>query len=108
MSSAAKAADAAPLLARVCLATLRRNLAIIRGRLAADTELIACVKANAYGHGLRAVAACLEAEGVRWLSLGSPAEALALRQWGVACELLLFPTGGGDDPAPLIEAAITL
>src|SRR5262249_17810000 len=108
MSSADEPPGTALLQARVCLATLRQNLALIRSRLAADTELIACVKANAYGHGLRAVAACLETEGVRWLSLGSPAEALALRRWGVASEILLFPTGGGDDPAPLIEAGITV
>jgi len=101
-------APAAHLRAVVSLVTLRRNLTLVRRRLPAGTELIACVKANAYGHGLRAVAGCLEAEGVRWLSLGSPAEALALRRWGVTCDVLLFPTGEGGDPAPLLEAAITV
>jgi alanine racemase len=108
MDGADEPSGAAPLQARVCLAALRQNLALVRSRLAADTELIACVKANAYGHGLRAVAACLEGAAVRWLSLGSPVEALALRQWGVACDILLFPTGGGGDPAPLVEAGITM
>jgi alanine racemase len=92
----------------VSLAALRQNLTLVRRRLPAATELIACVKANAYGHGLRAVAGCLETEGVRWLSLGSPAEALALRRWGVRCDILLFPTGEGGDPAPLLEAGITV
>ena len=101
-------ATAAPLRAVVSLDAIRQNLALIRRTLGADTEVIACVKANAYGHGLRAVAACLEADGVRWLSLGSPVEALALRRWGIACDVLLFPTGDGGDPAPLIEAGITV
>jgi len=92
----------------VSLAALRQNLALVRQRLGAGTELIACVKANAYGHGLRAVAAGLQAEGVRWLSLGSPADALALRAWGITCDILLFPTGEGSDPTPLTKAAITV
>ena len=108
MSALETPALAAQLCAVVSLETLRRNLALVRQRLLAGTELIACVKANAYGHGLRAVAGCLEAEGVRWLSLGSPAEALALRRWGVTCDILLFPTGEGGDPAPLLEAGITV
>jgi len=99
---------AAPLRAAVSLAALRENLVLVRRKLSADTELIACVKANAYGHGLRGVATCLEDEGVRWLSLGSAADALALRRWGVACDILLFPTGLGGHPAPLLEAGITL
>ena len=60
----------APLRAVVSLDALRENLALVRRKLAAGTELIACVKANAYGHGLQAIASCLEAEGLRWLSLG--------------------------------------
>jgi alanine racemase len=94
--------------ALVSLGALRQNLALVRRRLPADTELIACVKANAYGHGLRAVAGCLETEGVRWLSLGSSAEALALRRWGITCDILLFPTGEGGDPGPLLQADITV
>jgi len=97
-----------PLHAVVSLATLRANLALIRRTLPEDTELIACVKANAYGHGLRGIATCLEVEGVRWLSLGSPADALDLRRWGIACNILLFPTGIGGRPAPLLDAGITV
>jgi alanine racemase len=108
MSTLEVSTTESPLRALVCLEALRQNLALVRRRLPADTEVIACVKANAYGHGLRPVAECLEAEGVRWLSLGSPAEALALRRWGVTCDILLFPTGAGGDATPLLEAGITL
>src|SRR5262245_58903869 len=101
-------ASTASLRAVVSLDALRENLALIRRRLPADTELIACVKANAYGHGLRGIATCLEAEGVRWLSLGSPADALDLRRWGIACDIRLFPTGPSGHAAPLLEAGITV
>jgi len=92
----------------VSLAALRRNLDVVRQRLAPGTELIACVKANAYGHGVLPVSACLQAAGVRWLSLGSPADALALRAAGITCDILLFPTGEGGDPGPLAEASVTI
>ena len=85
-------APAAPLRAVVSLAALRRNFGVVRQRLAPGTELIACVKANAYGHGVLPVSACLQAAGVRWLSLGRPADALALRAGGITCDVLLFPT----------------
>lgn len=101
-------APAAPLRAVVSLAALRRNLGVVRQRLAPGTELIACVKANAYGHGVLPVSACLQAAGVRWLSLGSPADALALRAAGITCDVLLFPTGEDGDPGPLTEAGITV
>lgn len=92
----------------VDLDALRHNLALVRRSVPAETEIIACVKANAYGHGLRAVARCFEEQGVRWLSLGSPAEALALREWGVTCRVLLFPTIARPDMGPLAEAGITI
>jgi alanine racemase len=92
----------------VSLAALRWNLDRIRQRLPSGTELIACVKANAYGHGLLPVAACLEAAGVRWLSLGSPGDALALRAAGITSDILLFPTAEGADPAPLAAAGVTV
>ena len=99
---------AAHLRAVVSLAALRWNLAWFGATLPAGTELIACVKANAYGHGLRAVAACLEAEGVRWLSLGSPAEAVALRQLGHRLRHPPVPDRRGRRSAPLLEAGITV
>lgn len=99
---------APPLTAVVDLAALRANLALVRRALAPGTEIVACVKANAYGHGLVTVGRALEAEGVRWLSLGSPAEALALRRAGVACRLLLFPTVLPSDVTPLLDAVVTI
>ena len=66
----------------VCdLAALRHNLELIQRSVAVHQEVIACVKANAYGHGLRVVSECLVNQGVRWLAVGSAADALSLRQW---------------------------
>jgi alanine racemase len=69
---------------------------------------MACIKGNAYGHGLVPVARCLEAAGVAWLTLGSPDEALALRRAGISTPVLLFPTIAGLDLKPLVDASITI
>jgi alanine racemase len=69
---------------------------------------MACIKGNAYGHGLVPVARCLEAAGVPWLTLGSPDEALALRRAGIVTPILLFPTIAGLDLKPLVDASITI
>jgi alanine racemase len=92
---------------RVDLEAMRNNLRLVRF-LAGDRAVMACIKGNAYGHGLLAVARCLEAAGVPWLTLGSPAEALALREAGIATPVLLFPTIAGLDLTPLVARGITI
>lgn len=69
-----------PAVARIRSAALRKNLQ--RARLAApDSPVLAVVKANAYGHGLTEVAACLdEADG---FGVARLSEALRLRDAGV-------------------------
>jgi alanine racemase len=50
---------------RVDLSAIRHNLRVARS-LAGDRIVMACIKANAYGHGLIGVARCLESAGVPW------------------------------------------
>lgn len=93
--------------ARVDLEAIRSNVDVIRS-LAGDRTVMACIKSNAYGHGLVPVARCLEDAGVPWLTLGSPDEALTLRRAGIATPVLLFPTIAGLDLQPLVDASITI
>ena len=93
--------------ARVDLDAIRDNVRLVRS-LAGDRAVMACVKGNAYGHGLLAVGRCLEAAGVTWLTLGSPSEALALREAGIKTRVLLFPTIAGLDLMPLVAGGITI
>ena len=93
--------------ALVDLQAIRDNLRVIQS-LAGDRAVMACIKGNAYGHGLLPVARCLEGEGVLWLTLGSPEEALALREAGIGTRILLFPTIAGLDLAPLVRRDVTI
>jgi alanine racemase len=71
----------------VDLGAIRHNVATLRPP---GAELMAVVKANAYGHGDIAVArAALEA-GATWLGVALVEEGLSLRQAGIEAPILLF------------------
>jgi alanine racemase len=76
--------------ATIDLGALRRNVAALRARLAPGTSLLAAVKADAYGHGARAVAPALQSFGVDRFGVATAEEALELRHAGVTAPILLF------------------
>ena len=47
---------------------------------AAGTQVMAVVKANAYGHGMKQVVAKAEQEGVSWFAVATADEAVELRE----------------------------
>jgi alanine racemase len=84
-------------------AALRHNLTQIRGRVQPTTEIVAVIKANAYGHGAVEVARTLAAEGVRWLGVATLGEAVELRDAGIRSEILLFENAAPVDAATILE-----
>ncbi len=75
--------------ATIHLAAIRANFALAR-RLAGKREVIAVVKADAYGHGAAPVAHALAGAGCRRLAVVSLAEGVALRDAGVALPILVL------------------
>ena len=71
-------------------AALRGNLAEIRRRAAPGVQVIASVKANAYGHGIGPVARVLADAGVEMLATGSFSEAKAIRAAGISTPILML------------------
>ena len=73
-----------PTVARVDLSALRHNLQVVREHLPhGDGQLMAAVKADAYGHGLVPVAQTLASEGVKWFGVAIVEEGLQLRKAGL-------------------------
>ena len=92
---------ARPLFAQVNLAALRANLAQVRHR-APKTQVLAVVKANAYGHGVaRVLPALADADGLALLELGA---ALALRAAHWTRRILLLEGFFAADELPEISA----
>src|ERR1700756_4937511 len=73
----------------VNLARLRQNYRVI-ARGVAPARVMPVLKANAYGHGLLAVARMLELEGPFALAVAYLEEALRLREAGVRTPVLVL------------------
>ncbi|HEC69665.1 MAG TPA: alanine racemase [Candidatus Omnitrophica bacterium] len=74
----------------VDLKNLEYNFKVIRNRLKAGCRLLAVVKQNAYGHGLRVIAKYLEKKGVDFLGVNSQEEAFQLLQAKVRTPILVL------------------
>jgi alanine racemase len=82
----------------VDLDAVRSNVRTTLSVLPRSTQLLAVVKADAYGHGAVPVARAALDAGASWLGVARPEEALALRAAGVEAPLLVF----GYSPAELV------
>ena len=81
---------------------IRHNLAAVR-RLAPASEVIAVVKANAYGHGDVEVARTLVSAGAERLAVATIDEAERLRAAGVGAPILLLWAVGPDEATRCAE-----
>lgn len=72
------------------LGAIENNARLMKGLLGAGTELMAMVKANAYGHG--AVQSSLAAlrGGATWLGVYAPGEGIELRDAGITAPILVL------------------
>lgn len=66
------------------------NMDFFRKIIPEETELAVVVKANAYGHGLKEIAALAEKNGVRSYCVHTLDEALLLRKWGQNQDVLIM------------------
>ena len=87
---------------RINLNALAHNIVHAKGDSAAD--VLAVVKANAYGHGLIPVAEAALTSGATWLGTALLEEAIELRSAGISAPIIAWLTPVGDD----FERAITL
>ena len=84
---------------------IRSNLAALRAR-APGSQVIAVVKANAYGHGDVAVARTLVAAGVERLAVATVDEGLRLRDAGIAAPIVLLWGIGPAEASVVVEARL--
>jgi alanine racemase len=92
---------------------LAANLHQVREAAGAETEVLAVVKANAYGHGLERCSAALARAGARWLGVTCVKEgararaALAAAGLGEGVEILVMCGFLPEDVSALVEHGLT-
>lgn len=69
---------------------LEHNVKILKEAMPKDCELMAVVKAEAYGHGAFQVSTHLSQMGIRAFAVATIDEGIALRRYGVLGEILIF------------------
>jgi alanine racemase len=75
--------------AEINLSALSRNLKAVRSKTG-HKDIIAVVKANAYGHGAAKVSGHLAEQGVSKFGVAFTSEAIALRESGITIPILVF------------------
>jgi alanine racemase len=99
---------------RVSRKALRSNWEAVQRRLHAETDgsaapqVIAVVKANAYGHGLREAAQAFRDAGAAFFAVTTPQEALDLREAVPGSRILMFLPPLPEQMETLIQTDIDL
>ena len=93
-----------PTVAEVDLTKLARNLRKVRTQVGPQVELLAILKANAYGHGAAQLGKFIEEQKLaQWFGVASVEEGMALRQAGLNTPILVL---GSIYPFEAFEYAI--
>lgn len=77
-----------PTWAEIDLGALAANFHLVKNDVGPDVNVMAVVKANAYGHGAVECAHRLEREGADWFGVALPEEGIELRQAGITKPIL--------------------
>ncbi len=96
-----------PTVAEVDLDALTHNVQQIRRHLREKVEMLAVVKADAYGHGAEAVARELTLAGVSLFGVASVEEGIALRESGVTLPILVLSGADSGDLPEILRNRLT-
>ena len=93
--------------AEVSLGRLRANFRAIRALVGPKIQILAVLKADAYGHGATEVAQALAEEGADWFGVTCVSEAMLLREAGLTQPILLFSGFWPGEEELLFEHRLT-
>lgn len=97
-----------PTWAEIDLSAARYNIGCIRDTLSDDVNVMAVVKANAYGHGICQISKVLVEEGVDYLGVATVDEAMKIRVSGVTAPVLILGSVLEEEAKIAAENNITL
>lgn len=89
------------------LPVLLRNLQIYKGLLHPETDIMAVVKADAYGHGDRIISKLLSDNGICNFAVSNIDEAIHIREAGVEGQILILGYTSIDRASELVKYDIT-
>ena len=96
-----------PTYATVNLAALAHNLSCIKRYLSPGCDVLAIVKANAYGHGAEETARALARQGIGRFAVASLDEGIALRQAGISASIVVLGALFEEQVSDLVAHKLT-
>lgn len=96
-----------PVWAEIDLNAVRHNLAEIRRLVGPQVEIMAVVKAEAYGHGAVKIAQTALRSGANRLGVALPEEGIALRKAGINAPILVFSPLQTDQAETMVRYDLT-
>lgn len=96
-----------PVWLEINLDAIAHNVRIIKQVVGKNTQIIAVVKANAYGHGAVEVSETLLENGVTMLGVGVIEEGIVLREAGIKAPILICGLTMNDQIEPLVMYNLT-
>ena len=98
---------APPAVAEIDIDAFTHNIRTVQDCLPSECEIMAVIKADAYGHGALALAEAALAGGATWLGVARCLEGAALRQHGVQAPVLVLGPTWPEEIEALIHHRLT-
>ncbi|MDI9441624.1 MAG: alanine racemase [Firmicutes bacterium] len=86
-----------PVWAEISLDNIAFNIQQFRKHIGPNCDLMAVVKANAYGHGALETAYTMIDAGANWMAVALPEEAVRLRRGGITAPILVLGAVSEDE-----------
>lgn len=96
-----------PVWVEIDLKAIRHNFMEIRRLVGPAVEIMAVVKADAYGHGAVKIAITALRSGANWLGVALPEEGIALREAGINAPILVFSPLQPDQAEAMVRFDLT-
>ncbi len=96
-----------PTRAEIDLSALRHNFREIKQTVGHDCEVLAVVKADAYGHGVSGVVPALVEEGARHFGVALVEEGVELRKLGIEHPILVLGSAFPGQEKEVLEYSLT-
>ena len=92
--------------AEIILENLEKNIASIRDKIEKDTEILAVVKANGYGHGSIEISKKLCSINIKNLAVATYEEAMELKSAGINANILILGSIRNDEIISSVKEGI--
>ncbi len=96
-----------PTRAEIDLAALRYNFQEIQRTVGSDCDVLAVVKADAYGHGVTGVVPALDAAGAKLFGVALVEEAVEVRKLGIDQPVLVLGSAFPGQESDILEYVLT-